>query len=486
MEAPTKGGYAYGKWPVSNPGLHGFDDWHSTEASASSSTTNCDCNPEWGKEAPGCISGGGAWGDKGNGCTNYWTPLKGAPASCLNISEPKTILAQHCVGNLTTKITGDDSEYIVDRFEDFVKAKAESRTPFMAVVWLHTVHEPHPALPEFYHNYTDAFGDPAGDYLGTITQMDVQIGRIRAILEEQGVRDDTMVWFTADNGPHTADRDRNEFPGLSATNGLRQCKASLYEGGLRVPGILEWPAMIKQNSQTWHPSYVSDYMPTLLEVMGVPHEHPTWAADGVSLMPLIRALASTPAVNDTTPRSSADPLVFALGTQRAIIDNQWKLLKDPVVGQCNKEHGSIFKGTGLFNLDNDPTESHNLAANPAYASIIRNMTAQLAAFDASVTHSQQDESECQPKAPGPSPGPAPAPPPLFVLKASSGGKCLIMNATGAPLPSSTKGTGPGTGTGAGAGAGAGGGRNKGASLVLGDCSTSAAKWYLHRFIIFSV
>ena len=100
-------------------------------------------------------------------------------------------------------------------------------------------------------------------------------------------------------GPHTGGRDRNEFCGLSATNGLRQCKASLwvtyihtqihththtltythnqarhvlyhlllprpithsiflmarYEGGIRVPGILEWPAVIKQHSETWHPA----------------------------------------------------------------------------------------------------------------------------------------------------------------------------------------------------------------------------------------
>jgi hypothetical protein len=44
--------------------------------------------------------------------------------------------------------------------------------------------------------------------------------------------------------------------------------------------------MIKKNSATWHPAYVSDYMPTILEVLGVKHEHPDWAADGISLMPL--------------------------------------------------------------------------------------------------------------------------------------------------------------------------------------------------------
>jgi arylsulfatase A-like enzyme len=50
----------------------------------------------------------------------------------------------------------------------------------------------------------------------------------------------------------------------------RQCKASLYEGGIRVPGILEWPAAIKENRQTTYPAYVSDYLPTVLDVLGEP------------------------------------------------------------------------------------------------------------------------------------------------------------------------------------------------------------------------
>ena len=474
-------GYAYGKWPVSNPGMHGFDEWHSTEASASSSTTNCDCDPEWGHEAPGCVAGGGKWGPSMNtGCTNYWSPMADASPSCRNISEPKGVLAQRCVTNLTQKITGDDSEYIVDRFEAFVQRSVGSGTPFMALLWLHTVHEPHPSLPSFYHNYTDAFDDPAGDYLGTLTQMDAQIGRIRFILGAYGVRDETMVWFTADNGPHPAGRDRNAFPALSASNGLRQCKASLYEGGIRVPGILEWPAMIKQRSTTWHPSYVSDFMPTILEAMGVPHKHPDWAADGMSLMPLIKTLSATPAANDTTLRPEVSPLVFVLGQQVAIINNQWKLLKSPVAGQCAKEHGSFTSdGPFLFNLDDDPTEacqrdstrtrqtpphrlhcrppphqsmnspptrsmqhqlpteacmiggavahycsqSEDLAQLSVHATRVRDMRDQMTALEASIRSSQQLESECQPKIPSPPPSPSPSPQLMF---SHATGACLVL------------------------------------------------------------
>ena len=85
-------------------------------------------------------------------------------------------------------------------FEDFLKRKASGpeQSPFLAALQLHTNHLPHPSLPEFYHSYNDSFGDWAGDYLGTITQMDVQIGRLRAMLRDHGVASNTMLWYTAD------------------------------------------------------------------------------------------------------------------------------------------------------------------------------------------------------------------------------------------------------------------------------------------------
>ena len=76
----------------------------------------------------------------------------------------------------------------------------------------------------------------------------------------------------------TGRRDRNAYDALPATNGLRQCKGSLYEGGIRVPGLLEWPAVVRRNAVTWHPAYVADFLPTVLELLGVAHPHPDWYA----------------------------------------------------------------------------------------------------------------------------------------------------------------------------------------------------------------
>ncbi len=394
------GSYAYSKWPVSNPGMHGFDTWRSTEASASSSTTNCDCKVAWGKEGRGCIASGGVWGAHGDGCTNYWFPKAGPGGGthrmhCTNMSNPRGVLAQHCVTNETQKIVGDDSQYILDHLDAFLTDTVHQKKPFLAVVWFHSIHEPHPALPEYYHSYTDVFGDPAGDYLGTLSQMDAAVGRLRNMLKQHGVSNNTMLWYTADNGPHTSSgptpgRDRNAFPALAATNGLRGCKASYYEGGIRVPGMLEWPAVIHANSRTWHPSSTHDYMPTILDLLGLQHPRPGWAADGMSLLPLIRELAARPNANDTSPRPDDRPLVFP----GAIIRNQYKFTTGGT-GQCQAEHGSgpAKGGHFLFNLEDDPTESHDLCNK--HAKLCRQYKEEFAALAKSVTHSRQFESLCE-------------------------------------------------------------------------------------------
>lgn len=215
----TRDNWENNKWPTSSPRTHGFDEWHSTEASASSSMCNCGCDPAWasspggdlsGGQGTGCITGGGNFSSKTYACTNYWSPVDLSPthtptnplcASALNAT------LDGCTANMTTKIMGDDSLLMMDQFEEFLIRKApggKEEAPFLAVLWLHTNHMPHPSMPEWFHSYTDANGQPAGDYLGTLSQMDHQIGRLRAMLKTHNVADNTALWFTADNGPHTS------------------------------------------------------------------------------------------------------------------------------------------------------------------------------------------------------------------------------------------------------------------------------------------
>ena len=106
------------------------------------------------------------------------------------------------------------------------------------------------------------------------------MGRLRAHLKELGIANNTLVAYTSDNGPENGDH------GITA--GLRSRKRSLYEGGVRVPGIIVWPDRIAAGRVTNMPAVTSDYLPTALDILGL------WGdgnkngrpMDGISLLPL--------------------------------------------------------------------------------------------------------------------------------------------------------------------------------------------------------
>ena len=102
-----------------------------------------------------------------------------------------------------------------------------------------------------------------------------------------------MIWFTADNGAHTGGRPSGQ---LSASNGPRQCKASLFDGGIHVPGFVHWPNVISKHVDTNHAVVTYDFLPTVSDLLDLKHPHLDWQTDGVSLLPLLRGdvAASSP------------------------------------------------------------------------------------------------------------------------------------------------------------------------------------------------
>ena len=159
---------------------------------------------------------------------------------------------------VTDNLEGDDSRVMMDRAIPFIKQAVSDEKPFLAVIWFHAPHKPCVAAPEFHQMYQD---EPLSErnYYGCITGMDKEIGRLRASLQELGIADNTMVWFCSDNGPEKG-------PGVSG--GFRERKRSLYEGGVRVPGLLVWPDKIKQGRVELAPAVTSDYLPTIMECGG--------------------------------------------------------------------------------------------------------------------------------------------------------------------------------------------------------------------------
>ena len=380
--------YAYKKWPVMHPGHVGFSEWYSTEASASSTMCNCGCEAAWPSEAPGCVMGGGAYVlGKSFPCTNYWQPAN-LSAACLAPSRATL----PCVANITTKIPGDDSLFQLARFDAFLNASQAAGKPFFATLQLHTNHVPHPSLPQYFFAYNDTNGDPAGDYLGTLTQMDAAVGALVALLKQRGAFDNTLLWYAADNGPHPG-KAGDGAGGIAvkntASNGLRQCKASVFEGGIHVPALVSWPAAIRSNARTAVPVGVVDFLPTVLDLLGAAHPRPAFAADGESVLPLLRG----------APFARSRFLAWRLEGQVALLDagGRFKYVRNADAGQCARDAAPYPYNSAaplVFDLAVDPTES----APVANATLVAELDALARAWESSIAESQVNESKCLPAA----------------------------------------------------------------------------------------
>jgi len=124
---------------------------------------------------------------------------------------------------------------------------------------------------------------PKAAIAAMITRMDRNIGRIMSLLKELGLDDNTIVFFTSDNGPSNGQGAPDFF---KAAGLLRGYKGSLYEGGIRVPFIARWPRKIKPGTVSRHICYFADVMPTLAELAGA---RPPANIDGISIVPALLA-----------------------------------------------------------------------------------------------------------------------------------------------------------------------------------------------------
>ncbi len=169
---------------------------------------------------------------------------------------------------------GESSMVTVDAALAFIEQHAKAKQPFLAVVWFGSPHGPHRAAQRDLALYED---QPKKDrhWLGEITGMDRAVGKLRAELRRLGIHENTLLWYTSDNG------------GLrTESSGGRGRKGQIYEGGLRVPAILEWPARYPRHRASAVPCVTSDIYPTLLDLLGItmPDQPPL---DGISLAPLL-------------------------------------------------------------------------------------------------------------------------------------------------------------------------------------------------------
>lgn len=250
----------------------------------------------------------------------------------------------------TKNLKGANARVIMDRAVDFIENASKREQPFLAVIWFHTPHKPTIGGGKYLKMYSGLPEDKR-HYYAAVTAMDDQIGRLRQKLSDLGESDHTMLWFCSDNGPEGPSGDPGRTDGPSGES-LRGRKRSLYEGGVRVPGLLVWPNQIDKPRVIDMPAVTSDYYPTILDYLNIDMvDQPE--LDGISLKPAIEGNMS----------QRPKPIAFQRGNREALTGNRYKL------------YHKKGQGYELYDLKKDPTEQNNIAE--AHPEIVERMKKQL-------------------------------------------------------------------------------------------------------------
>jgi len=345
-----------------------------------------------------------------------------------NFFEIDPILSRN--GGAPEKLHGESSQIIVDEAIGFIKKAKDKEHPFFAVVWFGSPHEPYSGVAgdiALYNNLPAEYAErtvtltsnetgrpvkrPMNEVLreryAEITAMDRAIGNLRNYLKAQNLRRNTLLWYCGDNGIPSSGRITTPFRGQ---------KGTMYEGGIRVPGLIEWPARIRKPRVSNVNSVTSDVLPTLFELAGQPL--PKRPLDGISLTPLIDGkmqkrpspiffwsfdtggafTADSKPYIDLRLQEGTTPLVKMMagkytrtfrnlhypgvserhfGGARVVLDNRYKLVVDA--------ESPSQSTTELFDLADDPAEEHNLIES--HQEIAKKMEKQLRDWQQSVLES---------------------------------------------------------------------------------------------------
>ncbi len=209
------------------------------------------------------------------------------------------------------------TEAITEKAIAYLRQAAANEQPFFLYVPYNAPHYPMHA-PQ---RYMDRFAHLPWDrqvMAAMISAVDDGVGEIMAELERLGLADNTCTFFTADNGPSRESRnwlDGNQDPYYGGSAGkLKGHKFSLYEGGIRVPGILHWPGVIPAGQVLHEPCASMDVFPTMLAAAG--GDLASYEIDGTDLLPYVR--------DGETPTTR--PIFWEQGQQTAVRRGNWKLV----------------------------------------------------------------------------------------------------------------------------------------------------------------
>ena len=256
---------------------------------------------------------------------------------------------------------GDSSVVAVEQALKFMKR--QRKNPFLAVIWYGSPHNPQRAVEQ---DMKDFEGDKLANHLGEIVGIDRSVGLLRKGLRKLGIERNTIVWYCSDNGGLNLDPD--------SVGHLRGHKGSMFEGGIRVPGIIEWPGRIKP-VVTDFPASTMDIMPTIVDLLDLPRNSQLSVRDGESIALLFQGRIPK--------RTHAIP--FRFQRRAAIIDGDFKLLS----ANLEKDEWN------LYDLKNDPGETNDVSKDhpQRFAKMMKEAQAMVVSVDVSAAGKDYPEGK---------------------------------------------------------------------------------------------
>lgn len=256
------------------------------------------------------------------------------------------------------EVTAEDQQTLTKRYTehacDFI-ARNTTRPFFLYV--------PHsmPHVPLFVSGEF-AGRSGAGLYGDVIEEIDWSVGRIVEELERRGLRERTLVIFASDNGPWLSYGDH-----AGTTGGLREGKGTSWEGGVRVPFIVNWPGHVASGKTIDAPAMTIDVLPTLASATGAARgdTHMKIGVDGVDLWPLLTS------GDETATESRALAFYYNANDLEAVRRGRWKLVLPhsyrTLAGRAGNggapgPYKQVKSGLELYDLVADPPETRDLAA----------------------------------------------------------------------------------------------------------------------------
>jgi len=236
-------------------------------------------------------------------------------------------------------------DLMLDKAEAFITQHRDR--PFFMYFAMNMPHYPYQGDPKWLEYYKK-LPYPRNLYAAFVSTLDDRVSLFMKFLQEQGLRDNTIIIYQSDNG-HSVE-ERAHFGGGSS-GPYRGAKFSVFEGGIRLPGIISWAGHLPEGEVRKQIAHSCDWMPTLAELCDVPL--PKSELVGRSLAPVIRS-ADAPSPHDV--------LQWRTGDQWAVRQGPWKLLHKPNDTADKQKLTGDDKIWFLANIDNDPGEKVNEAS----------------------------------------------------------------------------------------------------------------------------